>query len=278
MKTSTSRILTLSSFVLTLAALGVPPAECQSGKSGGSSSPGQYRPHGQYRSGGVVNRPRPFINRDLSNSPWNPSFHHQNKFFQVTPGSSLQRPFTGQVPRSGVFHRGGLFYNIVTPVPVLPGYGSPYYGEPYYFDEGPEEPPPPPPAPAPQVYVIQPTPAPAPPPAAPPAETYEPPPPPPPGSDKPGDVALAVQPADTRILINDRFVGTGESLAAKGEPLLMKPGVYVIEAEHPSYKSQRLVFAVTPNETVRIIIDLTAERPGRRARVDTGKDDDFLLN
>jgi hypothetical protein len=158
----------------------------------------------------------------------------------------------------------------VTPVPVLPG-----FGDPYFFGEEPE---PPPPAPAPQVYIIQPPPPQAAPAA--PVETYPPPPPLPraPVSTEPGEVALAVHPAGARILINDRFVGTGESLEAKGEPLVMRPGVYVLEAEHPDFKSQRLVFGVTPHETVRVVIDLTADRPGRRARVDDGKDTDFLLN
>lgn len=270
MKNSTSRMLTLPALLLTLTATAI-PVEAQSGKTG-ASSPGRYRSHGQYRSGAPVQRPRPYINRDLSNSPWNPSFHHQNKFFQVRPKTSVGQPFTGHVPRSGVHLRGGLFHNIVTPIPVLPGFGEPYVVV--------QEAPPPPPAPAPQVYIIQPPPPPAPAPP-PPAEVYEPPPPPPPRppvSNKPGDLALAVHPADTRILINDRFVGTGESLVAKGEPLVMKPGVYVLEAEHPDYKAQRLVFAVTPNDTVQVVIDLTSDRPGRRARVDTGKDADFLLN
>lgn len=265
MKKATLGALGLSTILLMLTAIAVPAAAADGSGKGGSTSPGQYRSHGHYRSGGGIHRPTPFINRDLSNSPWNPSFHHQNKFFQVTPQS-----FTGRLPHAGLVPRGGLFYNLATPVPLLPG-----YGDPYFFDDEPE---PPPPA-APQIYIIQPPPPPAAPPAR--AETYEPPPPPPPlapVSTEPGELALAVHPADTRILINDRFVGTGESLEAKGEPLVMKPGVYVLEAEHSDFKSQRLVFAVTPNDTVRIIIDLTADRPGRRARVDDGKDSDFLLN
>jgi hypothetical protein len=120
-----------------------------------------------------------------------------------------------------------------------------------------------------------------PPPAAAPPPPYEPPPPPPPAppvSTEPGELVLDVRPADAEIFLNDRLMGTGTSLAAKGEPLRLRAGVYVLEARHGAFGSQRLVFGVTGEQTVRVAVDLTAQPPGRRARVVRDADADFLLN
>lgn len=254
------RSLTLPVLLLALAAAAVPPAVAQSEPS----SPGRYRSQGHYRAQGQYRAPQAPIK--LQN-PWSPMTYRQNKYFQVVPQSPTA-PFTGQLSRSNMPHYGGIGFNVVVPVPVLPVAGV---YEPYAYEQ--EPPPPPAPAPAPQIYVVQ-TPAPEPPP-------YEPPPPPPPAppvSNEPGELALDVQPRDARIFLNDRLMGTGESLQAKGEPLRLRAGVYVLEAEHPDFGSQRLVFGVTAEQTVRVVVDLTAEQPRRRARVVRDKDADFLLN
>ena len=270
MKPATPRSSALP-ILLALTLLGMLAAAPVLAQKSSDSSPGKYRSKGQYRSGNpaTVQQRGPYIDRNLQNSPWNPSFYHQNKFFQVTPQQPAStRTFTGNPPQSSLHHRHGLVYSIVTPVPALPGFATPYAQEPA---------PPPAPAPAPQIYVVQPPPP-------PPAPVYEAPPPPPPAappepvSTEPGELALTIHPAGTRILLNDHFVGTGESLAAKGEPLVMKAGVYVLEAQHPDLASQRLIFAVKAEDTVRVAIDLTVDRAGRRARVETGDDADFLLN
>lgn len=241
--------------LLLAAAVAVPPATAQ------SSSPGRYRSHGQYRSHGSQHR-----------QPWRPSYHHQNKFFQLKPtGIPFVRPFNTALQSTRLERfQGGYSFNIAPVLPLYTVYVPQAYSEP--------EPPPPAPAPAPQIVVVQP-PVMAPPP---PAVAYDPPPPSPPPAEpvsrEPGELALAVRPADARVHINDLFVGTGESLDAKGEPLAMKPGVYVLEAEHPDLGSQRLIFAVTAAQTVYVVIDLTADRPGRRARVAQADEADFLLN
>jgi hypothetical protein len=256
------RSLTLPVLLLALAAAAVPPAAAQSG----SSSQGRYRSQGNYRPQGHYLAPRPPIKFQ---NPWSPMTYRQNKYYQVVPQSQAA-PFTSNLSRSNLPNYGGIGFNVVVPVPVLPVAGV---YEPYTYEQ--EPPPPPPPAPAPQIYVVQ-TPPPA---AAPPP--YEPPPPPPPAppvSNEPGELALDVQPADVRIFLNDRLMGTGESLEAKGEPLRLRAGVYVLEAEHPDFGSQRLVFGVTAEQTVRVVVDLTADQPRRRARVVRDKDADFLLN
>ena len=269
MKPATPRFSALP-ILLALTLLSVLAAEPIAAQKSSDSSAGKYRSKGRYRSGSTATYQQrgPYIDRNLKNSPWNPSYYHQNKFYQVTP----QQPagsFTGRPPHSNLHHQHGMVYNIVTPLPAVPAFGTTYT----------QEPAPPPPAPAPQIYVVQP-----PPPPPPPAPVYEPPPPPPPAappepeSTEPGELALAVHPAGTRILINDHFVGTGESLVAKGEPLVLKAGVYVLQAEHPAHSPQRLVFAVKAEDMVRVVIDLTADRAGRRARVETGSEADFLLN
>lgn len=264
------RSFALPILLLTLAAAAVPPAAAQ-------SDPGRYRSQGQYRPEGQYRAPQPPM---TFQNPWSPMQYSQKKYYQVLPPGQLpgqiftgsllpsqQAPFTGDLSRSNLpRHGGGFGFNVIVPMPVLPIAGV---YEPDVYQR--EPPPPPPPAPAPQIYFVQPPP----PSAAPPP--YEPPPPAPPVSTEPGELALDVRPADAQIFLNDRLVGTGESLAAKGVPLRLRAGVYVLEARHPDFEPQRLVFGVNAEQTVRVAVDLTANQPGRRARL--VKDDaDFLLN
>ena len=187
----------------------------------------------------------------------------------------MRSPFShvGNLSRSSLLgYSSGYSYNLS---PLLPGtvvYPTTTYAEPAPQQQQPAAPP--------QVVIVQVPQSPAaPPPAAEPVYTPPPPPPPPaaPVSNEPGEVILAVHPASTEIYLNNRFVGTGLNLGGDTNSLVMKPGVYVLEAAHPDYKAQRLVFGVTPGETTRIVVDLTDERPGHRARVETGSEPDFIL-
>lgn len=127
------------------------------------------------------------------------------------------------------------------------------------------------PSAAPQpVYVIQPpaTPAAARPPApSPPAAAVPPPPPPAPRSTEPAPVRFSVDPGDAEVYLDDEFLGTGAALAAREQPLLLRPGVYVLEVTHPDLRDQRLVFGFRSDEATDVRIDLTADRPRQRSRI-----------
>jgi hypothetical protein len=47
----------------------------------------------------------------------------------------------------------------------------------------------------------------------------------------------------------------------------LRPGVYVLEVTHPDHRFQRLVFGVQAEEPLEVVVDLTAERVGRRSRI-----------
>lgn len=251
--------LAISSLTLLILSLAVPIFAQSS-----SSSPGRYRAQGQYRSQGQSRAVQ-------QGQAWQPSYYHQNKYFQVRP-SPIGPPYTGNLSRSnltplnqghGRGHGHGHRVGIAPVGPIYPGA--------VVVDSQP--------APPPQVFIVQPPPAQAPPPPPPPPPApvqLAPPPPPEPVSNEPGDILLSVLPAGASIHLNDRFLGTGESLAAGGGTLTVRPGVYVLEIDHPDYSPQRLVFSVQPERSVRVRIDLTADRPSRRAQV--GADEpDFLI-
>ncbi len=124
---------------------------------------------------------------------------------------------------------------------------------------------PPPPAPPPQIYVVQ-QPA-----AAPPAPAPEPPPSerpvPPPRSREPVAVSFSIRPADAAVDLDGERLGTGSELAARPEAMRLRPGVYVLEVEHPEYPPQRLVFGVSTPDPIVVTVDLTTDRVGRRSRI-----------
>lgn len=85
-----------------------------------------------------------------------------------------------------------------------------------------------------------------------------------PRSTEPQAIRLRVHPADAQVYLDDEPLGTGEIASTALSSLA--PGIYVLEVTHGNYPSQRLVFGVTA-APVSITIDLTADRPSRRARV-----------
>lgn len=244
-------------------------AEAQA--AGRYQSKGSYRSQGQYH-GSQNARPSHQGHHQHGpgqSTPWQPVYYPQGKYYQIR--SPLRH--VGNLSRSDLQSYGhGYSYGIS---PVIPGtviYPSTTYVETAPQQQQQQAPP--------QVVIIQAPPPPAAPPPAAPVYTAPPPPPPPaaPVSNEPGEVIFAVHPASTEIYLNDGFVGTGLDLGGDANALVIKPGVYVLAALHPDFKAQRLVFGVTPGESTRIVVDLTDDRLGHRARVETGSEPDFILN
>lgn len=107
--------------------------------------------------------------------------------------------------------------------------------------------------------------------AATPRRQAEPEPPPapqkPPTPKKASPVTFNIQPVDAVAYLDDDRLGSGESLAALLEGLVLDPGVHVLEITHPQFKTQRLVFGVSSGEPMEVIVDLAAATPQRRSRV-----------
>lgn len=82
----------------------------------------------------------------------------------------------------------------------------------------------------------------------------------------PQQVFFEISPADAQVKLDGRKLGTAADLGAREEPYELRPGVYILQVEHPTYKSQRLVFGVS-EELVRVEVDLTSDEPSSRARV-----------
>ena len=104
-------------------------------------------------------------------------------------------------------------------------------------------------------------------PAAPPAPAPVSAAPPAPRSTAPGEVRFSVLPADSRVYLDDDYLGTGAELAALEEAPLFPPGVHVLEVTHPDYRPQRLVFGVSDSDPAHVLIDLSVDRVGRRTRI-----------
>lgn len=229
------------------------PGKIQSSSPGryrtqGQSSPGRYRTHGQYRGSERANQ-------YYDGQQWQPSNYYQNKYHY------LQQPldFTAYPSVSPTVPVGRHVYGIapVQPVPVQPVYV--YEPYPSYQEPAPQQ------QPQPQIVIVQ---QPAPPPPPPVAPPPPPPPrtPPPPVATAPGNAVLSIQPADAEVYLNN--ISLGDS-GRQGEKLLLDAGVYVLEVEHPDYRPQRLIFSPVEHETIYIRVDLTEDRPNRRASVDS---------
>jgi len=231
---------------------------------------GRYRRQGTYRSQGR------YYGSEQAAKPWNPPYYHLNKYYQVKPLEEYAaRPFVGNLSRSQLqpyqlpcepsegCARSGLLVPL-NPVVYLPS-------EPRY-----EEPSPPAPAPVaqqpPQIYIIQP---PAPPPVR--EEPVIPPPAAPEPPPRPVELQLNIRPATAEVSLDDRYLGTGDELNARAELLVLPPGVHILEVHHPDYPPQRLIFGVSSEGPIRAVIDLAADRPGRRARIETREDYGFDL-
>lgn len=123
-----------------------------------------------------------------------------------------------------------------------------------------------PPASQPVIVIQQPAAAPRQPARTPPPPR-EPAPPPPPRSKEPAAVSFSIAPAEARVYLDDELLGTGTELNGSRQAMMLRPGVHVLEVEHPDYRLQRLVFGVQAEEPMEVAIDLTAERVGRRSRI-----------
>jgi hypothetical protein len=219
--------------------------------SGERVGAGRYRRQGSYRAQGK------YLGHEQAQKPWRPPYNHLNKYYQVpTLEEYAGRAFQGNLSRSqleplqgGGLTLGGVSVPVLWPnVVVVPSEAAPREA---------------PPAAPPQIFVIQPPPAPAP---APQEPALPPPAAPEPLPTEPVAVELVIRPADAEVYLDDRWLGTGSDLTT---PRMLRPGVYVLAVEHPDYGSQRLVFGVGGQGPLRAVMDLTAQRPGRRARVET---------
>ncbi len=272
----------LSILVLVLAALVRMPSPAVAAASGtstvsssstpgkaASESVGRYRRQGAYRSQGR------YHGSEQAAKPRTPSYNHLNKYYQVKPLEEYAaRPFAGNLSRSEL----GPFQQPVEPCDdcVGPGWVVPLNPVVFLPSETRDQEPSPPPEPAPQqppqVYIIQP-------PAPPVREesAWQPPPRPEPAPEprSPVELRLTIQPAEAEVTLDDRGLGNGSDLNARSKPLILPPGVHVLEVEHPDYPPQRLIFGVGADSPIRAVIDLTAPRPGRRARIETREDFGF---
>lgn len=175
--------------------------------------------------------------------------------FTVRPYGSTPAPSHGGfVPGGGHHHPPQVIY-----VPVSYGYGPPPPQDPVIVVEAP-----------PPVVVVVPQPG---------VDTGAqsstfrpaiPPPPPspaPPTSTAPGRLRITIQPADAEVFLDDRLL-TSIGDTAGGLGVAAAPGIHVLEITHPEHDAERLVFAVDPEQTVAIAIDLRETKPRRRTRID----------
>jgi hypothetical protein len=82
----------------------------------------------------------------------------------------------------------------------------------------------------------------------------------------PQPVLFQILPTDAQVKLDGRRLGSGAELGSRQEPVELEPGVYILQVDHPVYKSQRLVFGVSADQ-VRVDVDLTSEDPSLRVRV-----------
>ncbi len=79
-------------------------------------------------------------------------------------------------------------------------------------------------------------------------------------------MTFEITPPAAKVYLDDDLLGTGAELGGRPATIL-RPGVYVLEVTHPDHRFQRLVFGVRPAEPMEVVVDLTAERVGRRSRI-----------
>ncbi len=265
------------------AGLGAAPASAQasSGQSQhlkSTKTPGRYRETGRYRGSKAEESLRAHRQRHANRQLVSPlgSATNVNPDIYLELGYSNGHPTVYTAPQEYRHRRGHRGHGYRQPYVVYINEDSiepPIYGEPY---DDPElvdryaEPQP--------IYIVNQQPAPqviqvpAPAPVSQPLPTaeprYEPAPqtrePSRPPSTEPQEVSIRVEPADAEIYLDDELLGTGATVASSLSSLA--PGIYVLEISHPDFSPQRLVFGVS-TDPVSITIDLTANRPSRRARV-----------
>lgn len=81
----------------------------------------------------------------------------------------------------------------------------------------------------------------------------------------PGRIELSVQPAEAKIYLDDRYLGTAAEVAAKGGALRVDSGVHVLQVTHPAHKPERMVFGVAAGGGVKVEVDLSGQRLIRRS-------------
>ncbi len=244
-------LLVVLTATATLPVGGQSPAPVASFQSGPLPNPvgyrpyGEYRQHGQYRSGPGARQPGA---RQPGCGP-RPSLPRQ-------PGSLLPGPGLGGRDSDERVHYGYDF----APQYVV------YLPSAYPAPE--PEPEPEPAAALPPIYIVVQAPASAP--AAPSPAVAVPPPPAPEKAIRrldPVDVEFRVEPADAKVDLDDRALDThSEALGISRVALL--PGVYVLKVTHPDFSPQRLMFGVEPETPARVEVDLRA-RPQDRTRIST---------
>ncbi|MEM6454557.1 MAG: hypothetical protein AAF772_05650, partial [Acidobacteriota bacterium] len=120
------------------------------------------------------------------------------------------------------------------------------------------------PAPQPQVIVVQqPAPQPVVVEVAPPTELPHPVTPPAPRATGPSSVRFVIQPADARVYLDGRMLGVAIDLS---DPVSLPPGVHLLEVEHPTLTSERLMFAA-PARGATVQVDLEQTQRGRRTHL-----------
>lgn len=172
--------------------------------------------------------------------------------FRVRPHGSTPVPRHRQFAQPIRHHAPQVIY-----VPVGYGLAQPRQ-EPVIYVQAPPAPPP--------VVVVAPQPGVAPSPAGNRQPSIPPPPPAPPArtSNEPGVLRIEIQPADAEVYLDDRPL----AIMIGGHQISTAPGIHVLEVTHPDYTAERLVFAVNPEQTHRVAIDLRESKPGRRTRID----------
>ncbi|MCP4658368.1 MAG: hypothetical protein GY856_23385 [bacterium] len=248
----------------TISSSTTPPSSAQSQNA---ESVGRYRRQGAYRSEGRYHGSK------QAAKPRTPSYNHLNKYYQLKPLEEYAaRPFVGNLSRSEL----QPFQQPSEPCDgcVEPSWLAPLPPVVYLPSEPRHEQPSPPPAPPqpPQVYIIQP-----PAPAVRAEPVWEPPPRPEPAAEprSPVELRLTIRPAEAEVFLDDHFLGSGNELSARSKPLVLPPGVHVLEVDHPDHPPQRLIFGLGSDSPVKAVIDLTIQRPGRRARIETREDYGF---
>ena len=262
--------------------MGAAPASAQasSGKSEhlkSTKTPGRYRETGRYRGSKAQESLRAHRQRHANRHLVSPlgSATNVNPDIYLELGYSNGHPTVYTAPPE-YRHRRGPYrgHGYRQPYVVYINEDSiepPIYGEPYDDSDLEDRYAEPQPIyivnqqPAPQVIQV---PAPAPQASPAPEPSYEPPPqtrePSRPRSTEPQEISIRVEPADAEIYLDDELIGTGVTVESSLSSLA--PGIYVLEISHPDFSPQRLVFGVS-SDPVSITIDLTADRPSRRARV-----------
>jgi hypothetical protein len=76
---------------------------------------------------------------------------------------------------------------------------------------------------------------------------------------EPGRARLVVEPEDSSVYVDGRFVGTGRELAALRSGLVLEPGSHQVEVVRPGYESAELDLLIKGGEEAEMTVRLEAE-------------------